>query len=241
MRVAETCQSSGILPEIAAWRWVVRFLLLYEGIPVLEKNRQADAEQLLQRARAGDDNALGELLQLYRPYLSLLARLKADRQLQHKIDDSDLVQDTCLSAHRDFTQFRGTTEKEFTIWLREIMAHAAANIAREHRRQKRDVRLERQLYDLLSQSSQMLECALANTDSSPSMRAERRERAVLLANALSELPAEYREVLVLRELEGKSLSDVADTMGRKPNAVQKLWARALVQLRRRMQSSIEMS
>ena len=68
----------------------------------------------------------------------------------------------------------------------------------------------------------------------------RRERAVLLANVLSELPADYREVLVLRELEGKSLAEVAERMGRSPNAVQKLWARALVLLRRRMQSSEEM-
>jgi RNA polymerase sigma-70 factor (ECF subfamily) len=206
---------------------------------VLEKNRQADPQLMLQRAQGGDERALGELLQLYRPYLSLLARIKADRQLQAKLDDSDLVQDTCLSAHRDFGKFRGITEKEFTAWLREIMAHAAANLMREHRRQKRDVRVERQLNNLLNQSSQMLERALASTDSSPSARVERRERAVLLANALDALPVEYREVLMLRELEGKSLSDTAAAMNRTSNAVQKLWARALVQLRRRMQQSTE--
>ncbi len=206
-----------------------------------DKSQQADPQQLLQKARGGDNLALGKLLALYRPYLSLLARLKADRQLQAKLDDSDLIQDTCLSAHRDFNQFRGTTEQEFTAWLREIMAHAAANLTREHRRQRRDVRLEQQLYKLLNQSSQMLERALANTDSSPSVRAERRERAVLLANALNELPEEYREVLVLRELEGKSLSEIAHAMDRTTNAVQKLWARAIVQLRRGMQRSFELS
>jgi RNA polymerase sigma-70 factor (ECF subfamily) len=195
---------------------------------------------MLQKARGGDEPALGELLQLYRPYLSLLARLKADRQLQAKLDDSDLVQDTCLAAHRDFHQFRGATEKEFTAWLREIMAHVAANLAREHHRQKRDVKLERQLYKLLNQSSQMLERALANTDTSPSLQAERRERAVLLANVLNDLPPEYREVLVLRELEGKSLSETASMMDRTPNAVQKPWARAIVELRGRLQAQIEL-
>jgi RNA polymerase sigma-70 factor, ECF subfamily len=210
-------------------------------IRMLDKIRQADPEKLLERARSGEENALGELLQAYRPYLSLLARLKADQQLKAKLDDSDLVQDTCLSAHRNFNQFRGTTEKEFTAWLRETMANAAANLARDHRRHKRDVRREQQLYNLLNQSSQMLERALATTDSSPSIRAERRERAVLVANALHELPAEYQEVLVLRELEGKPLSDVAEAMNRTPNAVQKLWARAIVELRRRMQLSFELS
>jgi RNA polymerase sigma-70 factor (ECF subfamily) len=207
---------------------------------VRDEFRQADPQQLIQRARSGSDSAVGQLLEFYRPYLSLLARVKADRQLQAKLDDSDLVQETCLSAHRDFPQFRGTTEQEFTAWLREIMAHAAANLTREHRRQRRDVRLERQLYNLLNQSSEMMERVLATNDSSPSLRAERRERAVLLASALAELPADYREVLVLRELEGKSLREVAEAMGRTPNGVQKLWARALIQLRRRMQSASEM-
>jgi RNA polymerase sigma-70 factor (ECF subfamily) len=206
---------------------------------VPKKPRLSDPEQLLNRARSGDDQALGELLQYYRPYLLLLARLKSDRRLAAKLDDSDLVQDTSLLAHRDFQQFRGTTEEEFTAWLREIMAHVAANIGRDHRRQKRDVRVERHLFDLLNQSSRMMERVLASTNTSPSVRAERRERAVLLANALDELPSDHREVLVLRELEGKSLNDTAQAMGRTPNAAQKLWARALVQLRRRMQSLID--
>ena len=202
---------------------------------------QPDPEPLLQRAQAGDDGALGELLQLYRPYLSLLARLKADRKMQAKLDDSDLVQDTCLSAHRDFHQFRGATEHQFTAWLREIMAHAAANRTRYQRRERRDMRLEQQLSVELNESSQMIERALIHPASSPSHSAARRERAVLLANALSRLQADYREVLVLRELEGKSLNEAAQCMGRSPDAVQKLWARALVQMRRLMQSSLEMS
>jgi RNA polymerase sigma-70 factor, ECF subfamily len=206
---------------------------------VTDKHCQCDPQRLLARARAGEAEALGELLQYYRPYLSLLARLKADRQLKSKFDDSDLVQDTCLWAHRDFNQFRGTSEPEFTAWLRQIMAHTAANLARDHRRQRRDVRVERRLHDVLNQSSAMLERALVKIDASPSQSALRRERAVVLANALSRLSADYREVLVLRELEGLSLAQAAASMGRSPDAVQKLWARALVQLRRFTHSALE--
>jgi RNA polymerase sigma-70 factor (ECF subfamily) len=198
-----------------------------------------DPVRLLERARGGDAPALGELLDAYRPYLSLLARLKTDRQLRAKVDDSDLVQDVCLAAHRDFAHFRGVTEPELTAWLREIMAHATANLARDHRRQRRDVKLERRLYNLLNQSSQMLERALADPNPSPSHSAVRRERAVLLANALAQLPADYREALVLRELEGMTLSEAAQQMSRSTDAVQKLWARALVQMRRLMKSSLE--
>ena len=126
---------------------------------MLDRASQVDPVRLLERAHNGDAEAVGELLQRYRPYLSLLARLNADRQLQGKLDDSDLVQDTCLSAHRDFAQFRGATEPEFTGWLRKIMAHTAANLARDHRRQRRDVRLERQMYNLLNESSALMERA----------------------------------------------------------------------------------
>ena len=131
---------------------------------------QPDLEPLLKQARAGDEAALSELLQLYRPYLALLARLKADRKMRSKLDDSDLVQDTCLSAHRDFHQFRGATEQEFAAWLREIMAHAAANRIRDQRRQRRDVRLEQQLSVELNESSHMIERALIHPAASPSHR-----------------------------------------------------------------------
>ncbi len=208
---------------------------------MVDKSGQMNPHRLLQQARRGDVQALGDLLASYRPYLSLLARLKSPSRLISKLSDSDLVQDVCLSAHRDFAQFRGVTEPEFTAWLREIMAHVAANLVRDHHRQRRDVRLERRLHNLLNQSSQLMERALADPAPSPSESAVRRERAVLLANALSRLPADYREVLVLRELEGKSLGEAADAMGRTPNAVQKLWARALVQLRPLMKSSWESS
>jgi RNA polymerase sigma-70 factor (ECF subfamily) len=201
-----------------------------------DETRHADSSSLLVRARQGDEQALGDLLQGYRPYLSLLARLQSDRMLQAKVSDSDLVQETSLAAYRCFAQFRGATEPEITAWLREIMAHVAANIARDFRRQRRDVRLERQLSEHLNQSSRALEDALVDSKPSPSELVMRRERAVLLANALDQLPADYREVIVMRELQGIHLVEISARMGRTVNATQKLWARAVVQLRRLMQS-----
>ena len=59
-----------------------------------------------------------------------------------------------------------------------------------------------------------------------------REQGVLLADALSELPEDYREVLILRHLDGLSFSEVAQRMGRTLDAVKQLWVRALERLRR---------
>jgi RNA polymerase sigma-70 factor (ECF subfamily) len=52
-------------------------------------NTYPDAEKLLNRARAGDGAALGSLLELYRNYLTLLARLQIGRRLQGKVDPAD--------------------------------------------------------------------------------------------------------------------------------------------------------
>ena len=68
------------------------------------------------------------------------------------------------------------------------------------------------------------------TATTPSAAAARRERAVLLADALEGLPADYREVVILRNLEGLKFSEVAARMGRSSGAIRMLWARAIEQL-----------
>lgn len=144
-----------------------------------------DSEQLLRLAKAGDGEALGRLLELYRNYLALLARLQINRRLQSKVDAADLVQDTFLKAHRSFAQFRGGSEGELVGWLRQILALNVANVVRHYYgTQGRDVRLERELAEEMEQSSQAWGVGLVAQQSSPSNRAARREEAVLLADAL---------------------------------------------------------
>jgi RNA polymerase sigma-70 factor, ECF subfamily len=192
-----------------------------------------DPEQLLGLARAGSGVALGQLLELYRGYLALLARLQIGRQLQGKVDAADLVQDTFLEAHRHFADFRGTAEAELVCWLRQILAGLLANLMRRYcGTQRRNVRLERELVDQLDRSSRVLDQSLAVPQSTPSQRAVRREQAVLLADALSRLPDDYREVIIGHHLEGLTFPEIARRMGRSVDSVKNLWARALAHLRR---------
>lgn len=194
---------------------------------------EPNVEQLLALARDGDCAALGQLLELYRGYLSLLARLQIGRRLQGKVDAADLVQDTFLEAHRHFAQFRGSVEAELVSWLRQILAGLLANLVRKYcGTQRRDLRLERELAEELDQSSRTLDRSLAAPHSTPSQRVMRREQAVLLANALERLSDDYREVIILRHLEGLSFAEVSQRMGRSVDSVKNLWARALAQLRR---------
>jgi RNA polymerase sigma-70 factor (ECF subfamily) len=194
---------------------------------------ESGPDDLLRRARAGDSAALGELLERFRAYLILLARLPIDRRFRGKVDPGDLVQETFLEAHRAFPRFRGQSEAELAGWLRAILAANLADLARRFLQAKRrDVRLERELADELDRSSHALGQALAAPTSTPSQQASQREQGVLLAEALERLPADYREVLVLHYLEGLSHPDVARRMGRTIDSVKNLWARALGRLRR---------
>jgi RNA polymerase sigma-70 factor, ECF subfamily len=192
----------------------------------------ADPVRLLGLARAGHVPALGQLLELYRNYLELLARLQISRRLRGKVDADDLVQDTFLEAHAAFAQFRGATEAELAGWLRQIMTTNAISLARRYLTAKRrDVRLERELVDEMALSSRVLDQGLIAPQSSPSQEAAKREQAVLLADALKQLPEDYREAIILRQLEGLSFPEVARRMGRSLDSVKKLWMRALTRLR----------
>jgi RNA polymerase sigma-70 factor (ECF subfamily) len=192
-----------------------------------------DREQLLCLAREGSSYALGQLLETYRSYLLLLARLQIGRRLQGKVDPADIVQETFLRAHRDFARFRGTTEEEWAGWLRQILAARLGDVVRHYcGTRRRDVRLERELEGELDQSSRILDQGLVAKLSSPSQQAARREQAVLLAEALEKLPEDYREVLILHNLEECNFPEVARRMGRSVEGVKKLWARALGRLRR---------
>ena len=103
--------------------------------------------------------------------------------------------------------------------------------------QRRDVRLERELRADLDRSSGGLERVLADSASSPSQRAARREQAVLLANALEQLPPDYREVMIRHHLHGHPLPEVALQLGKSVDSVRKLWARGLTRMRSLLKES----
>src|SRR6516225_24381 len=187
--------------------------------------------RLIRDARRDRPGALGQLLDSYRNYLRLLARTGIDTSLQGKADPSDLVQDAFLKASRNFGQFRGASDAELAGWLRQILARCLANFVRRYRTGGRRVGREQSLDQLLNRSSEAMERVLATDGTSPSSSAQRRDLGVALSDALAELGEDQREVIVLHNLEGLGWDEVARRMRRTAGAVQKLWTRALKQLR----------
>ncbi len=194
-----------------------------------------DSAQLLCRAKSGDAEAAGALMELYRGYLTILARSQIGRRLQGKADAADLVQETFLEAHKHIRRFRGESDIEFLGWLRTILAAVISNHVRRYLgTRQRDARLEQALVIELDNTSGVLQRGLMAADSTPSRQAVNREALFILANALEQLPDDYRQVIMLRHLEGLSFADVAERMSRTVASVQNLWVRAL----KRMKQSV---
>lgn len=175
---------------------------------------------LMSQARAGSSSALGKLLESYRNYLTLLARVQVGRRLRSKADPADLAQEVFLEAHRSFGRFWGGSEPELVAWLRQILARRLAHLLRRYLgTRQRDVRLERELVSDLDKSSQLICESLPSPLSTPSQQAVRNELAVLLADALARLPKDYRDAIVLRQLEGCSFPKCGQQMERTVDSV----------------------
>jgi|SRR5271157_768252 len=174
-------------------------------------------------------------LERFRGYLYVIARLQAGPRLQGKFDASDIVQQTLVCALDGLPQLKGTRDAEIAAWLREILARQLANAVRDLGRQKRDASRERSLELTLDQSASKLEMFLASADPSPSQQAQRSEQVLLLADALAALPEAQREAIVGHHLEGRTLFEVGEQMGRTPVAVAGLIKRGLRALRLRLQ------
>jgi RNA polymerase sigma-70 factor, ECF subfamily len=194
----------------------------------------ASISELLVRARRGDGEALGRLLELRRPALQHLARRQLDGRVAVRVAVSDVMQQTFLEAHRRFGQFAGRGEREWAAWLRAILEHRVAGAIRDHALlQKRTVRREQSM-DQAQDSEAGLKQGLDARHSSPSQKAMRVEDVVRLEGALGTLPEDQREAVRLRHLEGWALADIARRLNRTPAATAGLIKRGMQALRRRL-------
>ena len=190
--------------------------------------------QLLEAARTGAGASIGALLEFYRSYLRLLARVQLDPRYR-KSDASDLVQEVFLRANRAFHQFQGSTEAEFTSWLRQILARSIVDLYRSRKFGRGDgVKSTIAIGAELDRSSENWVARLISPHDSPSEAAQRREAAVVLSQALDRLRPDYREAIVLSQIEELPSDEVARRMGRTVHSVRKLWARGIIELRKEL-------
>jgi RNA polymerase sigma-70 factor (ECF subfamily) len=190
--------------------------------------------QLLEQALQGDREALGRLLETHRAALHRLAQRQLEGRIAVRVDASDVIQQTFLEAYRSFPQFAGSEARELGAWLAAILDHKVAAAIRDHTLlQKRSLGRERSMDDS-REGGAPLKQELAASFSTPSQKAMRGEDADRLSRALTTLPADQREAVRLRHLEGWTLADIAQRLGRTPAATAGLIKRGMKALRRQL-------
>jgi RNA polymerase sigma-70 factor (ECF subfamily) len=193
---------------------------------------ETDLKRLLELATSGDQDARGRLLDHFRPQLCQWARRRIEGKIRARVDESDIAQQSCLSALRDFDRFEGSQLPEFIAWLRQIHEQNVRDVVRDHAvYEKRAVSRETDDRD----AAEAARTGLA----SPSRQAMLGERAAKIARALQTLPEAQRETVRLRHLEGCSLAEIAERLGRTEAAAAGLLKRGLAKLREKLKSESE--
>ena len=167
---------------------------------------------LLQKAQGGDRGAYGQVVLLYQDRLyNAVLRLVGDRE-----EARELTQDAFMRGLQKIDSFRGDASPY--TWLFRI----AVNLAISHLRKSHRVRvfsLDRPAgnngrYSSDDQASSLVDrIARDHAQQSPAERLEGRERDQAVLSALGRLDAEYRAVLVMRDIEGFDYQQMADILG----------------------------
>jgi RNA polymerase sigma-70 factor, ECF subfamily len=186
----------------------------------------ADSE-LVRRAKAGDLAAFEELATRHERQVFTIAW----RIVQNTHDAEDVTQQTFLSAVEHLANFR--EESSFATWLNRIATHAALKVIRK-RKGLDTVSLEEATEPSEEGDTIPHPEFIADWRQSPEQLVHQHETQRLLDDALAQLDEKHRLVFVLRDVEGLSVRETADTLGLSEANVKVRLLRARLQLRERL-------
>jgi RNA polymerase sigma-70 factor (ECF subfamily) len=191
-------------------------------------------QKLVIEAKKGNAQALDALYRRCVERVHTIVRLRLGRELRSKLDSWDIVQTVLLASLRDLPQFEYKTEGDFLNWLSKIVENRIRDKIDYYHAARRDVAREQPL-DAASLDSSTSGGSPALPDkhaSTPSQNVRAREEMDRLEKALDALSPEHREVVILARYEGLSYQEIGEQLGKSPEAVRMLLARALSNLSR---------
>lgn len=168
----------------------------------------------------GDASVFSSLVERWRPYLRLHAQRYIDRTIAARVDPSDLVQDTLVKAHANYSSFRGSTDGEWAFWLKKILFNEAQRTRRHHLAEKRSVAAERAV---APEQTGAFRCT--------QKKLEQLELTEQVLAAVEQLPEPMREVIVRRVFKHQAFAQIAGEIDKSEGATRVIWTRAVKLLR----------
>ncbi len=184
---------------------------MYATMP--DKTRE---RQLVEQARSGDARAFEELFLSLRERVLATIRSRLGPTARQAIDPEDVLQASFVRALHSIQRFEWRGEDSFRRWLESIAIHVTLDAVR-HQGRRTVLKIDREL---------------KGDASSPSKGIRRRERLERLEVSMEALSPDYRAVLRLSRMDGLSIKEIANQMGRSESAVKNLLLRATKQLRK---------
>lgn len=173
--------------------------------------------QIIERTLNGEPEAFNLLVRRWERQIYGLTL----RMLGRDDEAKDATQDTFISAYRNLSKFRG--EAKFSSWIYRI----ALNIC--------NTRLRSRTKTLISIEEQREETGFElATDTDPGSNIQQQQIARHVRRALQGLPAEMRQVIIMKEYEGLKFSEIADILGIPVSTVKTRMYTGLSELRKRL-------
>lgn len=203
----------------------------------------SETEKLLGQVSRGEPEALGRLLESYRPRLKRMVAVRLDRRVATRLDASDVVQDALADAGTKVLEYLREPPMPFYPWLRHFAQERVIQLHRYHIFTDKRSLLREQfgLGFLPEETVNQLADMLASSQSSPSQQLIRGELCQRVRRLLEQLPDRDREVLVLRYLEDLSFPEIALAVGQNEGAVKMRHLRALERIRAMLNTEGEVS
>ena len=196
-------------------------------MPQMPARPDTDAD-LVARLQRGDESAFEAIVRAHSGRLLSVAR----RFLGNNEDAQDAVQDAFIRAFKAIHTFEARAQLH--TWLHRILVNTALMKLRERRRRPTE-----SIDDLLPSYSADGHQAVASRDWSDAVL-ERKETAGIVRQAIARLPDQYREVLVLRDIEEKDTAEAAEILGTTSNVVKVRLHRARQALRTLLDREFEL-
>jgi len=192
------------------------------------------ASQLVAQLRGGDDEALAELFSHYQERLKRIVRFRLDYRLAGRVSESDVIQESYLSASKRADHYRGKPEMPFFVWLRLIVNQQLVDLHRQHlQAEMRDARKEISIDQpaVSLHTSLAMAAHLVGQATSPSRAFSRVERIATLEEALNQMEPIDREVIALRHFEELTNTEVAAVLDIDVQAASKRYVRAIKRMK----------